>query len=402
MTIAERWLLPEGIEEILPPQAARIENLRRALLDEYRAWGYDLLQPPTAEYLESLLTGVGHDLDLLTFKITDQINGRLMGISADRTQQVARMDAHSIPKAGVARYCYCGSVLHTKPIHLLSSRSPIQIGAELYGYSGIESEVEIVSLMLRSLEAAGLPDITVDLGHVGIYHSLIAQMGLSNAQQTELFSLIRQRALPELNVWLAGSSLTDAQKSLVAALPSMAGTAKDIASWEAQLSVCNSKEIRQAFATLNTIIEQITQRFPNVRVHIDLAELRDYNYHTGLVFSAFVPGFGQPVARGGRYDHTGEVFGRSRPATGFSSDLKVLAALTVSSWSEPKSIMAPASNDAALQDEIQRLRAQGERVIQVFSDQTHIEELGCDRQLVLSEGQWQVQTVSKQGQEKNG
>lgn len=393
MTIAERWLLPDGIEEILPPQAARIEALRRALLDEYRAWGYDLLQPPTAEYLESLLTGVGHDLDLLTFKVTDQQTGRLMGISADRTQQVARMDAHSMPKQGVARYCYCGSVLHTKKTHLLSSRSPMQVGAELYGYSGIESEVEIVSLMLRSLEKAGLKEVTLDLGHVGIYQALVEQTDLTEAQQTELYSLLRLRALPELDAWLEASSLTDSQKNQFSALPSMAGSASRLNDWQKQLNAA-PVEVSEAFKTLAEIAQRISVQFPDVRVHIDLAELRDFNYHTGLVFSAFVPGFGQPVARGGRYDHTGEVFGRSRPATGYSSDLKVLAQLTATDWSETPAILAPAQQDDALAAKIAQLREQGERVIQVFKDQPHVEELGGDRELVQDGDQWTVKTLT--------
>ncbi len=394
MTIAERWLLPDGIEEILPPQAARIEALRRTLLDEYRAWGYDLLQPPSAEYLESLLTGVGHDLDLLTFKITDQQTGRMMGISADRTQQVARMDAHSIPKLGVARYCYCGSVLHTKATHLLSSRSPMQIGAELYGYSGIESEIEIVSLMLRSLEKAGLEEVTVDLGHIGIYHALVSETDLSKAQQTELYALLRLRALPELEQWLANSGLDSQQQQLFSGLPSMAGSADKIICWKQQLADAPAA-VAEALNTLQTIADVLVQRFPKVRVHFDLAELRDFNYHTGLVFSAFVPGFGQPVARGGRYDHTGEVFGRSRPATGFSSDLKVLATQTLADWSETAAILAPASADVALHTKIDELRHAGERVIQAFNGQAHIEELGCDRELVLQNNQWQVQTISQ-------
>lgn len=398
MTIADRWQLPDGIEEILPPQAARIEALRRSLLDEYRAWGYDLLQPPTAEYLESLLTGVGHDLDLLTFKITDQQTGRLMGISADRTQQVARMDAHSMPRSGVARYCYCDPVLHTRPTHLLSSRSPIQIGAELYGYSGIESEIEIVSLMLRSLEGAGLEDITLDLGHVAIYHALVVNTPLSPEQQSELYSLLRQRALPELATWLNASDLSEQHKALLKRLPSMAGSLDQLSQWQQELEAVSS-DVAEALSTLKTIAEQIKQRYPKVRVHLDLAELRDFSYHTGLVFSAFVPGFGQPVARGGRYDHTGEVFGRSRPATGFSCDLKVLATQTVTSWTETPAIMAPPVSDAALDQQVAKLRADGERVIQVFSGQSHLHELGCDRELVQQDSQWIVQQLSdKQAQ----
>ncbi len=397
MTIAERWLLPDGIEEILPPQAARIEALRRTLLDSYRAWGYDLLQPPSAEYLESLLTGVGHDLDLLTFKITDQQSGRLMGLSADRTQQVARMDAHSIPKQGVARYCYCGEVLHTKATHLLSSRSPMQIGAELYGYPGLESEIEVVSLMLQSLEKAGLKDITVDLGHVGIYQSLVAQTSLNEAQQAELFSLLRLRALPELKTWLAGSELSVSEQNILGSLPDMAGSLTDLKVWQENLEDA-PEEVVIALASLNSIASDLTRRFPNVRIHLDLAELRDYNYHTGLVFSAFVPGFGQSIARGGRYDATGEVFGRSRPATGFSCDLKVLAALTATDWSDSAAIAAPAIADANLDSRIQELRANGERVIQLFNDQSYVEELGCDRELVLEGSQWQVKPISQHRQ----
>jgi ATP phosphoribosyltransferase regulatory subunit len=396
MTIAARWLLPDGIEETLPPQAARIEALRRALLDEYRVWGYDLLQPPTAEYLESLLTGVGHDLDLLTFKITDQLNGRMMGISADRTQQVARMDAHSIPKEGVARYCYCNQVLHTKPTHLLSSRNPLQIGAELYGDSGSQSDLEVISLMLRSLEIVGLTEVTVDLGHVGIYGALISQMQLSDDQRAELYSLLRLRALPELSTWLERSALTESQKQTLAALPDMAGAVSGIPEWKTRLSGA-PEEVFAALAALQSIAEQVTERFPKVNVHLDLAELRDYNYHTGMVFSAFVPGFGQPVARGGRYDHTGEVFGRSRPATGFSSDLKILASLTSRDWPKSAGILAPDSNSADLQQKIHQLRSQGERVIQLFNGQTHIDELGCDRILVMKDGQWQIQPLVNNG-----
>lgn len=398
MTIADRWQLPDGIEEILPPQAARIEALRRSLLDEYRAWGYDLLQPPMAEYLESLLTGVGHDLDLLTFKITDQQTGRMMGVSADRTQQVARMDAHSMPRTGVARYCYCDPVLHTKATHLLSSRSPIQIGAELYGYSGIESEVEIVALMLRSLEKAGLQDITLDLGHVAIYHALVSETNLDSEQQAELYSLLRQRALPELTLWLEASELTPEQKTLFSSLPSMAGSLRQLPQWQQALAGA-SDQVADALNTLKTIAEQIEQRYPSVRVHLDLAELRDFNYHSGLVFSAFVPGFGQPVARGGRYDHTGEVFGRSRPATGFSSDLKVLATQTVTEWGESPGILVPANPSPELQAKVAQLRAEGERVIQLFSDQDQVAELGCDRALVQDGDQWIVQQISdKQAQ----
>lgn len=393
MTIAERWLLPDGIEEILPPEAARIEALRRLLLDEYRAWGYDLVIPPSAEYLESLLTGVGHDLDLLTYKITDQTSGRLMGLSADNTQQVARMDAHSLPRDGVARYCYSSNVLHAKATHLLSTRSPIQIGAELYGYSGPESDIEIVSLMLTSLAKADLQNISLDLGHIGIYQALVEASGLPEAAQNELFRLLRQRALPELDAWLAQAPLTDTFKHWFSILPQCHGSLDRLDDWRDRFKDA-PETVFTALDTLNTIAQAIRARFPDLKLHLDLAELRDFNYHTGLVFSAFVPGFGQAVARGGRYDSTGRVFGRSRPATGFSSDLKILASQSDGRWREAAGVRAPASTDPALVEAVQQLRAQGERVIQVFSGQTHLDELGCDRELVLEGDQWVVKSLS--------
>ncbi|WP_108124957.1 ATP phosphoribosyltransferase regulatory subunit [Saccharospirillum mangrovi] len=395
MTIAERWLLPDGIEEILPPEAARIEALRRLLLDEYRAWGYDLVIPPNAEYLESLLTGVGHDLDLLTYKLTDQATGRLMGLSADKTQQVARMDAHSMPRQGVSRYCYSSDILHARSTHLLSSRSPIQIGAELYGYYGSESDVEIVSLMLASLTKAGLADVSLDLGHIGIYRALVESAGLSADAQAELFELLRRRALPDLRAWLARVELNDQYKGWLAALPECHGSIDTLADWR-RVFAGAPDTVFEALDTLEGIARLLSERFADLRIHLDLAELRDYNYHTGLVFSAFVPGFGQPVAKGGRYDATGKVFGRSRPATGFSSDLKILASQTTGQWHEAAAILAPAAGPAGLDAAIMELRAQGERVIQLFSDQTNLDELNCNRELVQQGDRWTVQPLTKQ------
>lgn len=395
MTIAERWLLPDGIEEVLPPEAARIEALRRLLLDEYRAWGYDLVIPPSAEFLESLLTGVGHDLDLLTYKITDQRSGRLMGLSADMTQQVARMDAHSLPHDGVARYCYSSNVLHAKATHLLSSRSPMQIGAELYGYAGPESDIEIVSLMLTSLAKAELQQVSLDLGHIGIYQALVEASGLKGDSQTELFRLLRQRALPELSVWLEQAPLSAQFRHWFSLLPKCAGSLEQLDDWRQRFKGA-PEAVFTALDTLDTIAQAIRARFPLLKLHLDLAELRDFNYHTGLVFSAFVPTFGQPVAKGGRYDDTGKVFGRSRPATGFSSDLKILASQTLGRWQEAAGIRAPAVADENLTSVIRQLRAEGERVIQVFTDQTHLDELGCDRELTLEGDQWTVKPLTIQ------
>jgi ATP phosphoribosyltransferase regulatory subunit len=250
--------------------------------------------------------------------------------------------------------------------------------------------------MLTTLEKAGLTEITLDLGHVGIYQALIEQTTLSQDLRTELFSLLRLRALPELASWLNASNLPEHQKQWFVSLPNMAGNVSDLDSWRAQFTQV-PEALNEAFETLVVVANALNERFPDVNVHVDLAELRDYNYHTGLVFSAFVPGFGQPIARGGRYDATGSVFGRSRPATGFSSDLKILAKLTGSQWSEKRAILAPADNDADLLAIIASLRQQGERVIQLFPEQTQVEELECDRALTKQNGQWTVQLISQHG-----
>jgi ATP phosphoribosyltransferase regulatory subunit len=261
----------------------------------------------------------------------------------------------------------------------------------------VESEIEIVSLMLQSLDKAGLEEVTLDLGHVGIYHALVARTQLSEDEQTELYGLLRLRALPELSAWLAKSSLSDQEQTIFKNLPSMAGSLDDLTQWQVVFND-SPDEVKAAIETLKIIATEISRRFSQVRVHIDLAELRDFNYHTGLVFSAFVPGFGQPVARGGRYDHTGEVFGRSRPATGYSSDLKVLASLTVADWSETAAILAPADSDPALRNKIVELRDQGERGIQLFNGQQHLDELSADRELINIDGQWKVQPISQNRQ----
>lgn len=389
MTIADRWILPDGIEEILPPEAGRIEHLRRLLLDEFTLWGYDQVMPPMAEYLESLLTGVGHDLDLMTYKLTDQLSGRLMGLSADSTQQVARMDAHSLPKDGTARYCYCTPLLHTRPASLQASRSPIQVGAELYGVRAVASDIEIVSLMLNVLQKTGVKNITLDLGHVAIYRAIVNQIGLPEDIEQQLYQMIRSRSLPELDTLLVQLKKDYPDIDQIAMLSRMSGDRSIL------VQACEhfkADEVQQHLRRLTDIVDAVSKQFPDVRLHIDLAELRDYNYHTGLVFSAFASGYGLAVAKGGRYDATGRVFGRVRPATGFSADLKVLAGLT-GVEPEENSVFAPAVDDAELRHSIRQLRLSGQRVIQAISEHDTPESLGCNQQLVQQEGVWAVQSL---------
>lgn len=388
----ERWLLPEGIEELLPPQAAGLELLRRALADLYRSWGYDLVAPPFIEYLDSLLTGTGNDLDLQTFKVTDQLTGRLMGVRADMTPQVARIDAHHLEWEGPVRLCYLGEVLYTRPDDFAGSRNPFQAGAELYGHRGAESDVEVLCLLLETLRLAAVADVHLDLGHVGIYRALARQAGLNAEQERTLFDTLQRKALPELDAFLAALRIPAESRRMLDALVELNGGVEVLAEAR-RLLAAGGDEVLRAIDDLEAVNRGVTERIPGASLYFDLAELRGYNYHTGIVFAAFVPGHGQEVARGGRYDDIGRVFGRARPATGFSADLKTLIRLSgadAAAWTSP-AIRAPWSSEGALLDKIGQLRAAGERVIQELPGQGgSAGEAGCDRELVLKDGTWQV------------
>lgn len=387
MSFADHWLLPDGMDEVLPPQARQIEGLRRKLLDLYHAWGYELVLPPKVEFLESLLTGAGHDLDLQTFKVTDQLSGRLMGVSADVTPQVARMDAHSSRAEGVARFCYSSEVLRTRPDNLLGSRSPIQIGAELFGHSGSESDLEILCLMLDSLLAAGATDLCLDLGHVSIYRSLVAEAQLSQETEEKLFDLLQHKRLGELDALLADHNL--AAVELLKKLAYLNGGVEMLTRAQQELAAAPAK-VQQALAELTELATALQNLYPEVKVYLDLSELRGYHYHTGLVFAAFVPQLGQALAKGGRYDEIGAIFGRPRPATGFSTDLKVLASLQSSPTAAPV-ILAPAACQQDIQGRqlLQRLRAEGQRVILQLAGTP--EPAHISGRLVQQQGQWQLQ-----------
>lgn len=385
MTSADRWLLPDGIDEVLPPEALQVERLRRRLLDRFHTWGYDLVIPPALEYLDSLLTGAGKELDLRTFKVTDQISGRLMGLSADTTSQVARIDAHSFAREGVSRLSYCRTVFHAQASSLLASRTPTQIGAELYGEAGQSADVEIISLMLDTLLGAELPALHLDLGHVGVFRALASKAGIRGDQQRQLFALLKLKCASDLDAWaekeIHDADLVEAFK-LLTRLQGDRQCLMDAIDRLTQLVPETANELQR----LQHVAEQVSQRFPSIPLYFDLTELRGYDYHTGLVFAAYVPGYGDAVAQGGRYDDTGAVFGRARAATGFSADLKVLARLAAGTADPSLLVIAPPSDDPQLWTVIQQLRAQGKRVLMQLND----DEISADFNLQYLDGQWQL------------
>lgn len=385
MTIADRWLLPDGIEELLPREAAKVERLRRQLLDLYQRWGYELVIPPLIEYTESLLVGLGNDIDLMTFRVTDQLTGRMMGLRADITPQAARIDAHSLGREGVTRLCYAGSVLHTRPKSPLASRSPIQLGAELYGDASIESDLEIICLMLQTLQLAGAPNITLDLGHVGIYEAVTGS--LDEETERRYFPILQRKAAAELRELLDALPLDDSIKAALTALSELHGDDAVLARGREVLKAYPSA--LAAIDGLAYLAEQVRVRFPGVSLYFDLAELRGYHYHTGAVFSALSSDCDQALASGGRYDDIGVVFGRARPATGFSIDLKALLGLLPDAGGERAAIVAPDSRDPELWAAVQALRDQGEAVIYALPGDSALS--GCDRQLVFENGEWRVE-----------
>lgn len=395
MSIADRWLLPDGVKETLPPESWQVESLRRVMLDLFYSWGYDLVMPPSIEYLDSLLTGTGNDLALTTYKVTDQLTGRLMGLRADTTPQVARIDAHSLPRETAARYCYCNSVLHTVPANMLAGRSPLQIGAELYGHPGVDSDLEVICLMLETLMTAGLQGpINLDLGHVAFYRALLQEAELSKDDEQRLYDLLQGKRLTELDAFLEHLNLSTERSHQFKQLIHLSGGVEVLDEAEALLGGL-SKDTDQAFADLRRIAQAIGTRYSSVRLFFDLSELRGYNYHTGLVFAAYVPQYGQPIAKGGRYDEIGRDFGRARPATGFSADLKVISEISTFTSDETGAIFAPVSDDPHLAIRVAELRAIGERVVQALpGDAADAKALGCLRYLVLDNGQWQVEELS--------
>jgi ATP phosphoribosyltransferase regulatory subunit len=378
------WLLPEYIEDVLPAEAAQIESLRRSLLDLLDVHGFQLVMPPLLEYLESLITGVGHDLDLATFKVVDQLTGRLMGVRADITPQAARIDAHMLNNQGVTRLCYAGSVLRTSPDGLAQTRQPMQLGAELFGHAGIEADIEIQRLMVKTLQAAGVNALQIDFSHVGIFDSLMSKVQAIDVLKQSVYQALQSKDQTEVK------SLTrdfDAEtRQALCRLTELNGDASILT--VAAKDLPKTPEITSALNDLTQVAKDLADL--GVGLSFDLAELRGYHYHSGMVFAAYAQGCSGPLAFGGRYDEVGQAFGRARAATGFSLDLrglvKALPALKVK-----KAILAPYGNEASLINKINSLRASGEKVIQELpGHDVHIAELNCDRKLVNQAGQWQL------------
>ncbi|MDE2429512.1 MAG: ATP phosphoribosyltransferase regulatory subunit [Burkholderiales bacterium] len=379
------WLLPENIADVLPSEARKIEELRRTLLDHFRLFGYELVMPPLLEYLESLLTGAGQDMELKTFKLIDQLSGRTLGVRADMTTQVARIDAHLLNRCSVTRLCYSGSVLHTRPSGLHATREPVQIGAEIYGHAGLEADAEIQELVVGCLAIANVAEIRIDLCHVGVLKALLESDAEAKKHEDAIFALLASKDVPGLKSLSSSFSLVVREALLL--LPGLYG------------DVTILKRARQVLPALSGIVraldelEQLAHLAKGTQVTIDLADLRGYHYHSGVMFNVFVPGLPNPVARGGRYDHVGEAFGRARPATGFSLDLRELARLLPSA-ERKDAILAPWGQDEGLRATISELRKQGEIVIQNLpGHENEQDEFDCKRAVVFDDGKWILQNV---------
>ncbi len=391
MSIADRWLLPDGIEELLPAQAARAEHLRRQLLDLYSSWGYELVMPPLVEFTESLLVSGNNDLDLQTCKLTDQLSGRLMGIRADITPQTARIDAHGLIRRGATRLCYAGSTLHARPKTALASRSPIQIGCEFYGVAGIEADCEVISLLLETARVAGIQAVTLDLGHVGIFRELAKLAQLDTEQEQILFNILQRKATTELKAFVSASVTDVTAAELLLAMPDWKGD-RSILARASEALITAPVAVRDAISQLEQIATCIAQRAPDVKLYFDLSELRGYHYHTGVVFALYVTGVGEAIANGGRYDNFGAAFGRARPASGFSTDLKHLMDLGDINAQNTTAIWAILDGSVAQWQTIATLRANGERVIAGGCSETR--DVSCDRELLLVNSQYQIKPLT--------
>ncbi len=397
MNSHKHWLLPEGIDELLPAQARRLEALRRHLLDQFASWGYQLVITPFIEYLDSLLTGAGKDLERQTFKMTDQISGRLLGIRADITPQAARIDAHQLCCGEPNRLCYIGSVFRTRSDGFSASRSPLQIGAELYGHAGVESDVEVLCLMMATLTTAGVENVFLDLGHVGVFRGLSRQARLDQEQENALFAALQRKAVPEIRSLVESFALDQSLAQMFVELAGLNGRAEVLAQAREKLQSAND-EVKSAIDEVEQAGQLLQRCLPDLPVHYDLAELRAYQYQTGLVFAAFVPGSGKEIARGGRYDHIGEKFGRARPATGFSADLKTL--MRFGQKPQPvaqEKIFAPWRREAELDRLITTLREQGKIVVRELPGQTgDARSMGCSHILVEQDDGWKIQPLTNE------
>lgn len=382
-----RWLLPEDIADVLPAEARKVETLRRAILDLYQSYGYELVSPPILEFLDSLLTGTGSDLNLQTFKLVDQLSGRTLGLRADMTPQVARIDAHLLNRKGVTRLCYAGSVAHARTPVGSSAREELQLGAEIYGCATWEADFEAVSLLLETLRVAGLNKVYLDLSHAGVLEGILDGQVKEKGEVEALYSLLQSKDRPRLAIWSQCLPTKSAQALM--ALTELNGPCAQVLA-DARKSLPKHPLIDEALEQLENLAAATNALKVNVELSIDLADLRGYQYHSGVMFAAYVDQLPQPIARGGRYDHVGQAFGRSRPATGFSMDLLTLANLAPLAQRKP-AIVAPWTLEAGLASKIAELRVAGEVVIQALGgDDVETAEYLCDRELVKQDSAWVV------------
>jgi len=380
-----RWVLPDHIQDALPSEADKLEGLRRKLLDAFRVRGYQQVMPPLLEYLDSLTTGAGRDLRLRTYQLVDQLSGRTMGVRADMTPQVTRIDSHLLNRQGVTRLCYCGSVLHTLPSTLTATREPLQLGAELYGHAGIEADIEVLRLLAEVMRLADVPATRIDIGHVGLFHALAGRAGLVPGREEMLFDLLQSKDVPGLHEMLAG--VAEPVRSALLMLPELYGGPEVLEQAVARLP--KDAEIAAALDDLR----QLAVALADLPISFDLADLRGYHYHSGVVFAAYGGGSPAALALGGRYDRVAEAFGRARPATGFSLDLRELA-LRLPHPEPVGAILAPHVQDVALLTEIAALREQGEIIVTTLPGHDGTwNEAGCDRQLVMRGGRWTVEPL---------
>lgn len=387
--MSSAWLLPEHIADVLPAEARRIEELRRTLLEMARGYGFELVMPPLLEHLDSLLTGTGRELDLRTFKLVDQLSGRTLGVRADSTPQVARIDAHLLNRAGVTRLCYCGPVLHTRPQAAHATREPLQLGAEIYGHAGLEADLEVQDLALDGLRAAGVREPVLDLADARIVRGLLAGTDLDAGALVDLREALAIKDSSALRGWLPRLG-AEAGRALLA-LPDLYGGPEVLKAARAVLP--SHPLIQAALDDLAWLASHVKQAHEDASVGFDLADVGGHGYYSGVRFAVFADGASDALLRGGRYDEVGAVFGRNRPAVGFSTDLKALA-MVVAPPARHMAVRAPWGEDAALRQAVRSLRERGETVVCVLPGHEHEgEEFGCDRELVAVDGHWVLRAL---------
>ncbi len=400
------WRLPDGVDELLPPDAWQIEQLRRRILDTFDRWGYDYVMPPMIEFLDALLVGSGHDLELQTFRMVDPYSGRMLGIRADMTSQAARIDANSLQGEGTRRLCYAGSVVHAKPEGVLPSRVPLLAGAEVFGAPSLAADAEVVALMVEVLRLGGLDTPVLELGHVGIFRALAAEAGLDEGAERAFFAALQRKSEPDLRQLIADTGVAQPTADHLLALPTLLGTADMLSRAGTRLADAPAG-VTEALAQLEALASEVHSRCPQLDLRFDLCELTGYGYHTGVVFAAYSAHLGRPIARGGRYDAIGDAYGRARPATGFDVNLKRLPRLENGQrppiWAPALAAIEDTHQRRALWQRISTLRDQGERVLCAL-DEKDTAPADCQAELVWQApiGEWTVQDLTHQGESNHG